>query len=215
MVVKIDERFGPHPDLKRLYYTYLTIGVAPPLLAILLLVTASGGELEFTQSGGYVVYVDARMVAAALLLPLFLMVCFVAYWIPRYYETISYLFTKDEVVVEKGVWWKKKGFVPYNRITNININQGPISRQFGLGVVRIQTAGYSGGGGGGAGRVAEAIILGVKNFEELKDFIMGFVRGIRPMAVEAGPEALAPEGISRQILEELKRIREALEEGTA
>lgn len=192
MVVKVDEKFGPHPDLKRLYFTYLAIGA----LSILSFMPLIG-------------------LARVLLLPLFLPVCFIAYWIPRYYDSISYLFAKDEIVVERGVWWKTKGFVPYNRITNINIHQGPISRHFSLGTLRVQTAGYSGGGGGGAGLVAEAVILGVKNFEELKDFIMGFVRGIRPMAVEAEPEAPAPEEVSRQILEELKRIRETLEKGTA
>ena len=209
MVVKVNEKLGPHPDLKKLYYTYLAIGTFPILLAILLIVTVSGGMLAFTLRGGYVVYVDAWVVAVVLLLPLFLVACFVGYWIPKYYESISYLFTKDEIIVERGVWWRKKGFVPYNRITNININQGPISRQFGLGTLRIQTAGYS--GGGGRGRVAEAVVLGVKNFEELKDFIMDFVRRIRPIAVEAGPEVLAPEEIDRQILEELKKIRETLE----
>lgn len=206
--VKVDEKFHPNPDLKRLYYAYLAIGSLPPMLAILSLVTFSGGRIAFTQTGGYVTYVEVWVIAAPLLLSLFLAVCFVGYWIPRYYESISYLFTKDEIVIEKGVWWKKKSLVPYNRITNINIGQGPVSRRLGLGVVRVETAGYS--GGGTPGKVAEAVILGVKNFEDLKNFIMDFVRRTRPVAVEAGPEALAPE-VSRQILEELKRIRETLE----
>jgi hypothetical protein len=45
MVVKIDEKFGPHPDLKKLYYPYLALGMLPfalpILLAILLLITVS------------------------------------------------------------------------------------------------------------------------------------------------------------------------------
>jgi hypothetical protein len=49
----------------------------------------------------------------------------------------------------------------------------------------------------------------------LKNFIINFVRRIRPVAVEAEPEALAPEDVNLQILEELKSIRKTLETGTA
>jgi len=118
-------------------------------------------------------------------------------------------------VVHKGVWWKKKGYVPYNRITNVNIVQGPISRRFQLGIVLIQTAGFSGAAGSAGGfRPAEAVIFGVKNFEEIKDKVMNFVRRIRPVAVEARAEALAPQDINRQILAELKKISKALEKKT-
>jgi len=105
---------------------------------------------------------------------------------------------------------EKKSLVPYNRITNIEIVQGPIARRFGLGTVRIQTAGFS--AGGGTTHIAEAVILNVKNFEELKDTIMNFIRKLRPAAVETEAEVAAPENISRQILNELRKIREVLEE---
>ena len=155
------------------------------------------------------------IVAVSLLLPLFLSIVLVRYWIDRYYASISYALTDNEIVVHKGVWWKKKSFVPYNRITNINIVQGPISRHFQLGTVLIQTAGFSGGAGSAGGlKPAEAIIFGVKNFEEIKDKIMEFVREIRPVAVEARAEALAPQDINRQILAELKRISKTLEKKT-
>jgi membrane protein YdbS with pleckstrin-like domain len=45
----------------------------------------------------------------------------------------------DKIVIVKGVWWRNKSFVPYNRITNVNIYQGPISRRFRLGKLSIQT----------------------------------------------------------------------------
>ena len=202
MILKVDEGFRPHVDMKKLYYSYLTIGVVlfglswiVPAVVVALLV------LPLAQ---------ASAITAALLFPLLVVVCFTAFWIQKYYSSITYILTNDEIVVEKGVWWKRKSFVPYNRITNISVVQGPIARQFGLGTVRVQTAGFSGGGSAGV-RLAEAVILGVKNFEEIRNVIMGFVKKVRPVAVEAEAEAPAPRDLNQQILNELRRIRKALE----
>jgi len=202
-VTNINEQFGAHPDLKKLYYMYLTIATIVFLVWILPVTAAALIFLPFDS---------ALIVAAFLLLPLFFLIVFVWYWVNRYYASISYALTDHEIVVHKGVWWKKKSFVPYNRITNINIVQGPVSRRFQLGTVLIQTAGFSGGTSSAGGlRPAEAIILGVKNFEEIKDKIMNFVRRFKPVAVEAQTEAMPPESVNRQILAELKKISKALE----
>jgi membrane protein YdbS with pleckstrin-like domain len=202
MVLKVDEGFRPHVDVKKLYYSYLTIGgflfglswIVPAVVAALLVLPLA----------------QAFAIMVALLLPLLVVVCFTAFWIQKYYSSITYILTNDEIVVEKGVWWKRKSYVPYNRTTNISVVQGPIARRFGLGTVRVQTAGFSGGGSAG-GRVAEAVILGVKNFEEIRNVIIGFVKRVRPVAVEAEAEAPAPRGVDQQILNELRRIRKALE----
>jgi membrane protein YdbS with pleckstrin-like domain len=199
----VNEQFGAHPDLKKLYYTYLTIATIV-FLAWILPVTAAAFIFLPLNS--------ALIVAAFLLLPLFLSIVFVWYWINQYYTSISYALTDHEIVVHKGIWWKNKSFVPYNRITNINIVQGPVSRRFQLGTVLIQTAGFSGGTSSPGGlKPAEAVILGVKNFEEIKDKIMNFVRRFKPVAVEAQTEAMAPEDFNHQILAELKKISKALE----
>lgn len=202
MVLKVDEGFRPHVDMKKLYYSYLTIGVV--LFGLSWIVPAVVSALLVLPLA------QAFAIMVALLLPLLVVVCFTAFWIQKYYSSITYILTNDEIVVEKGVWWKRKSFVPYNRTTNISVVQGPIARQFGLGTVRVQTAGFSGGGSAG-GRVAEAVILGVKNFQEIRNVIIGFVKRVRPVAVEAEAEAPAPRGVDQQILNELRRIRKALE----
>jgi len=150
------------------------------------------------------------MVVTSLVLPLSVAVLFVVLWFPKYYSSIRYTLTDKEIVVERGVFWKMKSIVPYNRITNIDVVQGPLARRYRLGTVKIQTAGFS-TGGGSAPRVAEAVILNVKNFEEIKDTVMGFVRGIKPRAVEAEPEEAHQENVDQQILKELQQIRETLE----
>lgn len=201
----INEQIRPHPNLKKLYYAYLAIATIIFLAWILPVTAAAFIFLPFNS---------ALIVAASLLVPLFFSIVFIWYWTDRYYSSISYALTDNEIAVHKGVWWKKKSYVPYNRITNINIIQGPISRRFQLGTVLIQTAGFSGAAGSAGARPAEAVIFGVKNFEEIKDKVMNFVREIRPVAVEARAEALAPQDINRQILAELKKISKALEKTT-
>ena len=196
MSVKIGERFRPHPDLKRLYHVYLLVAAVVVFVVISPIILA--GILFFP------------IVSALLFLSFLLAVGATALWISKYYSSISYLFTENEIVIEKGVWWRRKSTVPYNRITNIDVVQGPISRRFGLGNVKIQTAGYSGGGGA----VAEASIFGVKNFEEIKNFLTNLMKGRRPVAVEAEPETLSQEETLREILAELKKIREILEKQT-
>ena len=202
MTPRINEAFHPDIGMKSLYYIYLILGVTGFCLSWMIpVVVASFLLLPSTSS---------LIITVSLLLPLLLTILFVVFWIPRFYSSIQYTFTNSEMVVEKGAYWKRKSIVPYNRITNIDIVQGPLARKLQLGTVRVQTAGFS-SGGGGAPHVAEAVILNVKNFEELKDTIMGFVRRSKPMAVEAEAEDVYQESINKQILKELKKIRETLE----
>ena len=140
-------------------------------------------------------------VKVGITIPILAILIFIAYWIPRYYDTIVYKLTENEIVWRRGVWFKNTGIVPYNRITNIDIGQGPISRMLGIATLKIQTAGYS-----GQAR-PEIKIEGIEQFEELRELIMGFVKGKKPVAVETYEE----ENIDLKILNELVKIRKLLE----
>jgi hypothetical protein len=202
----VEKEFGADPELKSLYYAYLVI----VLIGVFLWWMIPGVIISLFL-------VDAWIALAFLsaFVPIPILVFAVAmYWIPKYHSSIKYVFEDDKIVVTKGVWWKTKSVVPYNRITNINVYQGPISRHFGLAKLAIQTAGFSGVSRQGY-RTAEAEIVGIKNFEETKDFVMNFVRGIRPQAVEAEAETRAPGNINEQVLQELRRIRKAVEKQNA
>ena len=197
ITAKLDEKFGSHPDLKKLYDTYLALVVFLFFLSWIVPVVVYGLlSLELFY---------AMILATSLFLPTIAGATFAAYWIQKYQASISFLLTRTEIVVQRGVWWKKKSYVPYNRITNVEILQGPIARHFKLGTVSIQTAGFS-GVKSSRSRAAEAEIFGVKSFEEIKDLIMNYVRKTRPFAIEAEAGDL-----NAQMLEELRRIRETLE----
>ncbi len=199
----VEKEFGADPDLKKLYQVYLTIVLIVGFLWWMIPAVAfviASVEIEFVGAA----------VALSSFASLLIVVTFVLYWISKFYSSINYVLEDDKITVSKGVWWKTKSFVHYNRITNVNIYQGPISRHFGLGKLSIQTAGFSGTSSRG-GKVAEAVILGVKNFEEVKDVVMKFVKGTRPEAVEAEAEFKPSKDINQQILAELRKIRKAVE----
>ena len=192
--------FTPHHDAKYLYLTYLLA----PTLAIGLMIVLVDGALVFYDVPGH------WYAVLGLAIPYVLALAVVEYWIPRYLATVKYVLAEDRVIFEGGLWWRRKSFVPYNRITNIDIMQGPLSRHFGLGKVSIQTAGYSGQANSGV-RLAEISIFGVKDFEGIKDLMMDKIARTKPVAVEAGmePDHGRPDD---EILMELRKIRRGIED---
>jgi hypothetical protein len=202
-MVKIGERFTPDPNFKKLYYVYLAL-VAVPLLIIVLAITLA----VYIYRPTYVL-----TVTVAFLFAIFAIISFIAYWIPKYYSSISYMLTKEEVISERGVWWRFKHVVPYSRVMSVDTVQGPISRRFGIGTVDVHTAGYTGPAGGMAGpgqRRAEVTIKGVSNFVEVKDMILGLVRQ-KPLFTTLQAEEL---DVGSEVLNELKKIRKILEKST-
>ena len=183
--IKVGEEFKPAPQFKRLYYIYLMLGVLFGVLTWYIPVSFFA-PFEVTLS------ISISILAILI---------FIMYWIRKYYDTIVYRLTENEIIWRRGVWFKKTGVVPYSRITNIDVTQGPISRKLGIAALKIQTAGYS-----GQAR-AEIKIDGIEQFEELRELIMGFVKGKKPIAVETYEE----ENIDLKILDELVKIRKLLE----
>ncbi|MFB0522456.1 MAG: PH domain-containing protein [Candidatus Bathyarchaeia archaeon] len=200
--MKIGEASKPDRELMRLYYTYLLVVDLVIFMGVILpVVVAAFLTLSLDQ---------VVIVSSSAIFPFLAVVFLIAFWIPKYYDSISYTFTGDEIMIERGVYWKHKSTVPYNRVTNIDIVQGPLSRRVGVGKVRVQTAGYSTASSGGA--TAEAQIFGVTNYEEIRDFILVKVRGRKPVAVEAEAEIPTPKEDTKMVLAELRKIRKLLEE---
>jgi len=193
------KEFSADSDLKKVLRAYLLIVILFGFLLWTIPVVALAFWTDISVG---------IAVALSSFVPLAIVVAVVLYWIPRFYSSIRYALDNDDVTVARGVWWTTKSVVPYNRITNINIYQGPISRHFGLAKLAIQTAGFSGVSSSGH-KTAEAELIGIRNSEEMKDIIIGLVRGMKPQAVEA--EAEPPKHLNEQILEELRKIRKAVE----
>jgi len=83
---KIDKEFKPSPQFKKLYCTYLTlvilVFILPWLIPIIIFAPA----------------IPALFISVVFLIILI----FTAYWIPKYYDTIFYKLTKNEIFWKRG-----------------------------------------------------------------------------------------------------------------
>jgi membrane protein YdbS with pleckstrin-like domain len=191
-MVKLNTEFKPSPRFKSLYFIYLAIIVVVLFLWWQILL----------------IFFVPWWIWLAFITPSLVITLFAAYWIPKYWQSMVYTLSPTEINWNRGVWFRKTGIVPYNRITNVDITQGPISRSLGLAHLSVQTAGYSGSSQSGGIR-PEIRLEGIEAYEPLRDQIMDFVRRKRPEATETHFEE---EQNSDRLALEVTRIRELLEE---
>ena len=131
-------------------------------------------------------------------------------WIPAFYNSLQYVINSDSVKAKAGVFWRKNVTVPYTKVTNLDVTQGPIERIFNIGTIHIQTA----GAGGEPGARAELKLVGIKELEPVKETIMEQIRGYTISAPDRVKEKFAQQEdaqILERILKELKAIRQVLQ----
>ena len=178
-------RLRPSPKMKTLYRLYLLIvvifGVVSWSIPLLLL--------------------RPRLILAVVYLPTLITALFILYWIERYYESITYELDEDYVRCRRGVWWRRESQVPYYRVSDILLRQGPLQRQLGLANLDFHTAAL----GGQAGARAEVSFLHIdaERGVELRD------EALRRIGVLTGRERRS---VEEQMLEELRAIRRILED---
>ncbi len=131
-------------------------------------------------------------------------------WARLYYDSMWYELHDDEMRWKRGVIFRRTGIVPYNRVTNIDVKQGPVMRPLSISTVSIQTAGYSGKG------VPEISIEGIVYAEELRELLRTMVRvcsgGDGTGSGRTIPPAAMKPADLQQVLDELRNIRALLEE---
>jgi uncharacterized protein len=159
----VEHEWRPDIRLKSLYRIYLLLFVWLGILAWLV----------------PLVFLIPALWTFIITVPLLFLVILASLWIPWYHDTLVYTFSNDEIVWRRGVWFRQTGVVPYNRIMNIDLIQGPIMRRVGISTLKIQIAGHS----KQSGTESEIRIEGADKPEELRDLIRGFVRGHGPLAV--------------------------------
>ncbi|MDY0267064.1 MAG: PH domain-containing protein [Methanimicrococcus sp.] len=198
------------PSLK--YKPYLAVtSISAAIIAYIFLVA------WVIVPAGFAVSLSAGLVA--FLIPFILIIIFVFVWTQLYYESIVYHLNETEMTWRRGVWFRTTGIVPYNRITHIDIVQGPIMRFFKISNLKIQTAGNSGK------NTSEISMIGMSDPEPLRALIMDYVRGTPPVPAATGgietktfvspskiSTANANEKLTAELLEEIKAIRKILEE---
>lgn len=106
---------------------------------------------------------------------------------------MSYILQEDQIVVKTGIIWKKNRSMPYHKLTDAELSQGPIERIFGFANLSLQTA--------GSGEV-EAVLYGLGNFTSIQMRIREKIRNSKNNA----PIGDDTNSILREMLETLKLI---------
>jgi hypothetical protein len=192
--IHIGEDFKPSPSFRP--YTAIWVILIQAILWLCLLVPFWFSEEALLFQGSLIIFG--------------LVLIFSLIWVPLYYRSVIYHLNTTEMTWRRGVWFRGTGIVPYNRITNVDIAQGPLMRLFKISSLKVQTAGYSGQ------KTAEIRLEGIEDPEPLRAMIMDFVRGTGPVAAVTGAEQtqVQRDGSTdkQEIIQELKTIRLVLED---
>ncbi len=130
------------------------------------------------------------------------------------YHTLRYRFDSEGISMSWGLLFRREINLTYRRIQDIHVSRGLIERWFGLATLSIQTASGSAG--------AEMAIQGIKEYEQLRDFLYSRMRGHRAdIKPQEGVSSDSGEGASsndealellRGIHADMQAVRAALED---
>lgn len=124
-------------------------------------------------------------------------------FVPLYLKFISlrYQIDKEGVGASWGVFNKRQIYLNYSRIQDIHVSRSLVERWLGLGTVEIQTASGSAS--------AELSIVGLEEYDEIRDFLYGKMRGARGLDEESDDASQQDES---EALALLREIRDALKD---
>jgi len=154
-------------------------------------------KLKFYLYFGSALYL-AITVVGILLLPLWFV--FGGLWVKRYYNSLKLDLTDRTVVIKKGVWFRKELTIPFDKIQDISIHEGPILKAFGIMSLRIETAGQRNAATG----QSDADLTGLIDARGMRDRILA----LRDAQITNGQQPAAQQGATSQEL--LAEIRDAL-----
>ncbi len=119
--------------------------------------------------------------------------------IPLYfrYHTLWYRFEPSGVSMGYGILFRRELQLTYARMQDIHLSQNIVERWLGIGTVTVQTAGSGAGG--------NLTIVGVKDFNAIRDYLYAMMRGVR-----SEPHALPQSADGTDAL--LVDIRDALQQ---
>ncbi len=102
-------------------------------------VSVAAAALALAAGSGATVL--AGLVAAGITLALVVAGTAPALWFTRNrFRSWSYLERDEDLIVERGVLFRRLSVVPYGRMQFVDVTAGPIDRMFRLATVRLHTA---------------------------------------------------------------------------
>jgi uncharacterized protein len=85
-----------------------------------------------------------RFGAAGLLAPLLIVAAgatLVWVWPEAYFRRLRFGIDATGIAIERGIFWRSRIAIPRARIQHTDVSQGPLQRRFGVGTLKLYTAG--------------------------------------------------------------------------
>jgi putative membrane protein len=90
---------------------------------------------------------------------------FAAWYYPRWVKVLRYCLDDKALRVEQGLLFRSRKTIPLDKITDLELVQGPLLRYFGMWTIKIQTAST-------ASQLPEATLLGLVNPDQVREEIL-------------------------------------------
>ena len=62
-------------------------------------------------------------------------------WPEAYYRRLRFGIDASGIAIERGIFWRSRITVPRVRVQHTDVSQGPLQRRFGVGTLKLYTAG--------------------------------------------------------------------------
>lgn len=123
--------------------------------------------------------------------------------LPSYfrYHTMRFRFTEEGVSMSWGILFRREIILNYARIQDIHLRSNLVERWLGLSRILVQTA--------SGNSSAEMTIEGLRNFEEVRDFLYSRMRGVKDphhMRAAVSPAVAVPMASGSQASDELAAV---------
>jgi len=190
------------PDKKLITKSWLTLvslSIVIVLFACLLhIIPALDSEIDITEFSFYMWRVTFGVIVLMWIVSAPIMIL----WI----NNLSYIIETDKIVINKGILTKIKQNIPFRMITDFMLERTLYDRWFGIGSIKIQTAGQSQNKTGYEGKLS-----GLINWDELHEKLRDDLSESRSPVTEKKKSPEVNKGSLDSILAELKKISSLLE----
>ena len=84
-----------------------------------------------------------------------------------YFDKLSCILTDRKLKISKGLLFRTEKAIPLDKITDMQMNQGPLMRYLDLESMRVETAGNAGSAGG-----ALVSLVGIRDSREFREAVL-------------------------------------------
>ena len=130
-------------------------------------------------------------------------------FVDRHLANMSCALTEHTLDIKKGIWNKTESTIPLEKITDLQLFQGPIMRYFGLHGFKVETAGQSSPTGGSL-----VNIVGIVDTKDFRRAVLvqrdKLAAGGTPISAAPAPQAHTAVAGDPQTTELLAEIRDSL-----